>query len=120
MDAQTLQYEFPYSQFSFSTDIASIVLAAGRKSTFFQVFQLSFTGLAECQQPLQTDVNIPLRPVNTEAQSALYKSANEIVLPSAEQLEMYRSLFGGAKIGTVSINEQTREVPFLNRPTFIG
>jgi len=79
-----------------------------------------FTGFAGCQQSLQTDINVPLIPVNAEGQSALYKSSDEIVLPPVEQLDRYRSLVGGAKIGTVSFNEQTREVPFLNLPTFIG
>ena len=37
LDSQSLQYIFPYSSFSFDTDLNFILLAEGRKSTFFQV-----------------------------------------------------------------------------------
>ncbi|KAF8718540.1 hypothetical protein AX14_011788, partial [Amanita brunnescens Koide BX004] len=36
LDSQSLQYIFPYSSFSFDTDLNFILLAEGRKSTFFQ------------------------------------------------------------------------------------
>jgi hypothetical protein len=41
MDAQTLEYSFPFSKFSFPTDIVTIVLCDGRKSAFFQVIQIT-------------------------------------------------------------------------------
>lgn len=34
---QSLAYIFPFSQFSFPTDISCIVLSEGKKSTFFKV-----------------------------------------------------------------------------------
>jgi hypothetical protein len=37
INTQTLPYVFPFSQFSFPTDLGFIVLAEGRKSAFFQV-----------------------------------------------------------------------------------
>lgn len=37
MATQTLDYVFPFSRFSFETDINFIVLASGRKSAFFKV-----------------------------------------------------------------------------------
>ena len=44
MSAQTLAYKFPFSEFSFPTDISFVVLAQGTKSALFQVRkQLSFT-----------------------------------------------------------------------------
>jgi len=35
--AQTLAYKFPFSEFSFPTDISFVVLAQGTKSALFQV-----------------------------------------------------------------------------------
>lgn len=37
MANQTLDYVFPFSQFSFDTDIVFIILTAGKKSPFFKV-----------------------------------------------------------------------------------
>ena len=37
MTSQSLPYVFPFSQFSFPTDLGFIILAEGRKSAFFQV-----------------------------------------------------------------------------------
>lgn len=37
MNTQTLAYRFPFSQFSFPTDISCIVLTEGKKSAFFKV-----------------------------------------------------------------------------------
>jgi Conserved membrane protein (DUF2044). len=37
MEGQTMEYVFPYSQFSFPTDIAFLVVCEGRRSAFFQV-----------------------------------------------------------------------------------
>lgn len=37
ISSQSLPYVFPFSQFSFPTDLSFIILAEGRKSAFFQV-----------------------------------------------------------------------------------
>lgn len=37
MNTQTLAYKFPFSQFSFPTDISCIVVSEGSKSAFFRV-----------------------------------------------------------------------------------
>lgn len=37
MTSQSLPYVFPFSQFSFPTDLGFIILTEGRKSAFFQV-----------------------------------------------------------------------------------
>jgi Mini-chromosome maintenance replisome factor len=37
ISAQTLAYKFPFSEFSFPTDISFVVLAQGTKSALFQV-----------------------------------------------------------------------------------
>ncbi|KAI0371789.1 hypothetical protein BV20DRAFT_965065 [Pilatotrama ljubarskyi] len=93
MDAQTLAYVFPYSQFSFPTDISCIVLSEGRRSTFFK-----------------TDLNVPLRaPTTPTAVAALYKPADELKLPSAEKLAAFRDLVVGARVGKVQVPEATSE-----------
>ena len=40
MDTQTLAYKFPFSEFSFPTDINFLILAEGTKSALFQVRRL--------------------------------------------------------------------------------
>jgi Mini-chromosome maintenance replisome factor len=40
MDTQTLAYKFPFSEFSFPTDISFMILAQGTKSALFQVRKL--------------------------------------------------------------------------------
>ena len=37
INTQTLAYKFPFSEFSFPTDISFVVLAEGSKSALFQV-----------------------------------------------------------------------------------
>jgi Mini-chromosome maintenance replisome factor len=37
MSSQSLPYIFPFSQFSFPTDLGFVILAEGKKSAFFQV-----------------------------------------------------------------------------------
>ena len=94
MDAQTLAYVFPYSQFTFSTDISCIVLSEGRKSTFFR-----------------TDLNVPLRASSSPADvAALYKPADEVKLPPADRLAAFRDLIVGARSGKVQVPEATSEV----------
>ncbi|KAI0332090.1 hypothetical protein GY45DRAFT_1360443 [Cubamyces sp. BRFM 1775] len=93
MDSQTLAYVFPYSQFTFPTDITCIVLSEGRKSTFFR-----------------TDLNVPLRASASPADvAALYKPADEVKLPPAERLAAFRDLVVGARSGKVQVPEATSE-----------
>ncbi len=42
IDTQTLAYKFPFSEFSFPTDISFVVLAQGTKSALFQVREIAF------------------------------------------------------------------------------
>ncbi|KAI0646777.1 mini-chromosome maintenance replisome factor-domain-containing protein [Trametes meyenii] len=93
MKGQTLPYIFPFSQFSFPTDIGCIVLSEGRKSTFFK-----------------TDLNVPLTaPTTTSGIARLYKPPNEVVLPSADKLAIFRDLVVGARCGKVQVAETTSE-----------
>lgn len=94
MDAQTLAYVFPYSQFSFPTDISCIILAEGRKSAFFE-----------------TELNVPLRaPRGPAGVAALYKPANQVKSPSPEKLAAFRDLVVGARCGKVQVPDATSEV----------
>ncbi|PIL23726.1 hypothetical protein GSI_13476 [Ganoderma sinense ZZ0214-1] len=93
MDTQTLTYVFPFSQFSFPTDITCVILADGRKSTFFR-----------------TVLNVPLRaPTDPAAIAALYKPADEVRVPSREKLDAFRDLVVGARCGKVDVPEKTSE-----------
>ncbi|KAF7295174.1 hypothetical protein MIND_01056200 [Mycena indigotica] len=89
MTSQTLDYVFPFSRFSFETDIAFLVLAEGRKSTFFQTHSTV---------PLQHDTS-----------SNLYGPAESINLPSLQKLALFRQLVGGAKIGNVTVEQAVAE-----------
>ncbi|KAF8964094.1 putative alanine racemase-domain-containing protein [Flammula alnicola] len=87
MKSQTLEYVFPYSSFQFETDVNFLITTEGKQSTFFQ-----------------TDVNVPLRPVDlSNVQESLYKSATAISLPPPDKLLQFRQLVGGAKIGNVTV-----------------
>ncbi|KAI0747846.1 mini-chromosome maintenance replisome factor-domain-containing protein [Daedaleopsis nitida] len=93
MDAQTLAYVFPFSQFSFPTDVSCVILAEGRRSAFFKA-----------------ELNIPLRaPADPVGVAALYKPADQVQLPSPEKLAAYRDLVVGARCGKVSVPERTSE-----------
>ncbi|KAI0713283.1 mini-chromosome maintenance replisome factor-domain-containing protein [Earliella scabrosa] len=93
MDAQTLAYVFPFSQFSFPTDISCIILAEGRKSAFFK-----------------TELNIPLRaPTDPAGIATLYKPADQIRMPPQETLAAFRDLVVGARCGKVQVSEETSE-----------
>ncbi|ETW81835.1 hypothetical protein HETIRDRAFT_417895 [Heterobasidion irregulare TC 32-1] len=89
MESQTLSYKFPFSQFSFPTDIQFIVLSEGKKSVF-----------------LKTDVTVPLRPSGS---SNLYKPNSQVVLPSLEKLASFRRLILGARFGKIEVGQQTSE-----------
>jgi hypothetical protein len=95
MDSQALPYRFPFSQFSFPTDLVFIVLAEGRKSAFFQ-----------------TTITLPLRQsknLSAESDSDLYKSPEEVVLPPADKILRFRRLLSAAKVGKVQVGEFTSE-----------
>ncbi|KAI0807083.1 mini-chromosome maintenance replisome factor-domain-containing protein [Fomes fomentarius] len=93
MDAQTLAYVFPYSQFSFSTDISCIILAEGRKSAFFK-----------------TELNIPLRaPRGPTSVAALYKPADQVNVPSPDKMAAFRDLVVGSRCGKVQVPDATSE-----------
>ncbi|KAG2348450.1 hypothetical protein BDR05DRAFT_925918 [Suillus weaverae] len=91
MDAQTLEYSFPFSKFSFPTDIVTIVLCDGRKSAFFQT---SFT------IPLETKPSL---------KDNLYKPRDQIKTLDTVKLAAYRSFLAAAKrcFGTVQVAEET-------------
>ncbi|KAF9459336.1 mini-chromosome maintenance replisome factor-domain-containing protein [Collybia nuda] len=90
--SQVLEYIFPYSRFSFDTEVGFLILSEGRKSTFFQ-----------------TSVNLPLKLVDTNGKEGLYKSPGEITLPPPEKLDLFRSLIGNAKVGSITIGEKVAE-----------
>jgi hypothetical protein len=98
MTNQSLEYVFPFSRFAFQTDVACLVLSEGRKSTFFQ-----------------THINVPLRPEAGKS-AELYKPANQVKLPSAETLTVFRDYLGAAKIGSVTIGDTVAEVCCPPRP----
>ncbi|KAG2075917.1 hypothetical protein BDR04DRAFT_1139765 [Suillus decipiens] len=91
MDAQTLEYSFPFSKFSFPTDIVMIVLCDGRKSAFFQ-----------------TGFTVPLEP-KPSLKDNLYKPRDQIKIPNTVKLAAYRSFLATSKqrFGTVQVAEET-------------
>ncbi|KAI0928219.1 hypothetical protein AcW2_004299 [Taiwanofungus camphoratus] len=93
MSAQTLAYAFPFSQFSFPTDISCIVLSEGSKSAFFK-----------------TDFCIPLKaPTSPFTAAAMYKPAECIAMPPPEKLAAFRDLVVGGRCGKVRVSEETSE-----------
>jgi len=89
IDTQTLAYKFPFSEFSFPTDINFVILAEGTKSALFQ-----------------TDVTFPL---NSPSTSDLYKPKSDIKLPSIDKLEAFRRLILGAKAGNIEVTDPISE-----------
>lgn len=96
LSSQTLTYAFPFSSFSFPTDISCVVLTEGKKSAFFR------TDLAVPLQP----PTAPLRPADV---SRLYKPAADVALPAPEKLAAFRDLVVGAQNGKVNVSEATSE-----------
>jgi len=96
ISSQTLQYSFPFSRFSFDIDIAFLLLTEGKESTFFQ-----------------TGVTLPLRPQEDKHDFDFYKPSDNVKLPSHEELNLYRRLVGGSKVGTISMDNKTAE--FIQR-----
>ncbi|KAF8500970.1 mini-chromosome maintenance replisome factor-domain-containing protein [Russula emetica] len=89
MNTQTLDYKFPFSEFSFPTDISFVVLAQGSKSALFQ-----------------TDVTLPL---NVPPTCDLYKPKSDIKLPSTDKLEAFRRLILSAKTGNIEVTDTISE-----------
>ncbi|KAF4615096.1 hypothetical protein D9613_002856 [Agrocybe pediades] len=89
MKSQTIDYVYPFSNFSFETDLNFLVTTEGKKSTFFK-----------------TDVNIPLRPTRSSGLvEELYKPIQSIRLPPQEKISRFRQLVGGSKIGNSVLAE---------------
>ena len=95
LSSQTLTYAFPFSSFSFPTDISCIVLTEGSKSAFFR-----------------TDIVVPFQPTSSgpEDVSRLYKPAADVVLPEPEKIKAFRDWVVGARQGKVHVGEATSEV----------
>ncbi|THH20559.1 hypothetical protein EW146_g833 [Bondarzewia mesenterica] len=89
MTSQSLSYKFPFSHFSFPTDIQFIVLSEGKKSAF-----------------LKTDITVPFE---ASRNSNLYKRKSMITLPPPEKLAAFRRLVLSAKTGKIEVGETTSE-----------
>jgi len=82
---QTLRYEFPFSNFSFETDISIIMLTSGRTSAFCETY-----------------VTVPLNPTGASAQ---YKEKSTIKLPEPKMLSTFRDLISSARNGKTTISD---------------
>ncbi|VDB87185.1 unnamed protein product [Peniophora sp. CBMAI 1063] len=91
INAQTLAYQFPFSDFSFPVDLSFIVVSEGTKSAF-----------------VRTDLTIPLQPTKKDAD--LYRPASEIKLPPKEKLEAFRHLVTGAKTRSIELKDAVAQV----------
>ncbi|KAI0061668.1 hypothetical protein BV25DRAFT_1992016 [Artomyces pyxidatus] len=89
MTSQTLSYKFPFSEFSFPTDVNFIVLSQGSKSALWK-----------------TDFTLPL---DSPTSNEFYKTASEIRLPPAETLAAFRQLIVSAKTGKIEVGESTSQ-----------
>ncbi|KAL5490150.1 hypothetical protein ACEPAI_4983 [Sanghuangporus weigelae] len=87
--AQTLQYKFPFSQYSFPTDIKFITITDGKKSLF-----------------LDSGVAVPLR---FDGASDLYKGKNTMRWPSPQSLSAFREFIVRAKTTKVTMEEGLSE-----------
>lgn len=100
MSNQSLRFFFPFSQFSFNTEIVFLMLVEGRRSPFFTVESLHVSmylanSLVHIQQ---TDTSLPLQPQNKDI-SQLYKDEPEIKMPDRGQLDIFRNLLSNARRG---------------------
>ncbi|KAL5533277.1 hypothetical protein ACEPAF_5053 [Sanghuangporus sanghuang] len=87
--AQTLQYKFPFSQYSFPTDIKFITITDGKKSLF-----------------LDSGVIVPLQ---FEGASDLYKGKDTMKWPSPQRLSAFRELIVRAKTTKATMEEGLSE-----------
>ena len=114
MDGQTLAYAFPFSQFSFPTDISCIILSEGRKSAFFKVDvqfpDFIFSALTRLLIN-QTDLTIPLKLHGDGIEATnLYRPVDRIRIPEKNMLDEFRNLVVSARHGKVRVGESTSEV----------
>ena len=117
VNSQTVEYIFPFSsRFTFHTDLSMIVVSEGRKSAFFQVIPdirillPSLSMIFHSYTCMQTSINIPLRCSYTTPR--LYKPKDEISLPPAEKMAVYRSYIAACKAVSekVQVTEETSKV----------
>ena len=117
MSNQNLRYAFPFSQFSFNTEIGFVLLVEGRRSPFFTVgtpFQRTRPMILPILI-LQTDVSLPLQPLSKDT-TTLYKSNSEINIPGKERLDAFRNLlFGARQREKLRIPEQLAKVKRINQ-----
>jgi len=112
MSNQNLRCAFPFSQFSFNTDIGFVLLVEGTRSPFFTVgpsrpYALNDLSLALV---LQTDISLPLQPESGDTAS-LYKSESEIKVPDQTQLDTFRNFLASARgRGKLRVPKQLAEV----------
>ncbi|TFK55034.1 hypothetical protein OE88DRAFT_992312 [Heliocybe sulcata] len=86
--SQTIPYVFPFSEFSFNTDMNFIVMTEGSKSAFFK-----------------TDVIVPVQPQSTPN---YYRSGSDIV--QSPMLATFRQYLHHVKNLTVRVGEQMSEL----------
>ncbi|RXW24142.1 hypothetical protein EST38_g1703 [Candolleomyces aberdarensis] len=87
MAYQTVDYVFPFSRFSFETDMPFLVLSSGKSSPFFKV---------------------PVQAQTEENGEGLYAADDHSIrFPSPELLSEFRKLIGGAKIASVTLDGTT-------------
>ena len=116
MSNQQLRYVFPFSQFSFDTEIGFIILVEGRRSPFFTV-GFPCVRTRPTTSPvlvLQADISLPFKPQSKDTAS-LYKSNCEIRMPGQEQLDAFRNLLTGARRRErLSVPKQLAEVRLID------
>ncbi|TCD63889.1 hypothetical protein EIP91_004798 [Steccherinum ochraceum] len=93
MVSQTLSYSFPFSRFSFPTDLTCLVTTDGSRSAFFKT-------------DLTVSLNVPDTPASS---SKLYKPKESMQMPSTEQLATFRDYVVGARCGKITVSESTSE-----------
>ena len=98
MSSQTLEYGFPFSRFSFATEINFIVISEGKKSAFFKVSSVCMWCFSRLTVLLKTDINVAVE-VAESRRDGLYKLKEDINYPSLEKLDAFRKLVGGSKSG---------------------
>lgn len=99
MNNQSLRYAFPFSQFSFNTEIGFILLAEGSQSPFFTVRYPSSAFARLAISPalvMQTEISLPFQPQTIDT-TQLYKNESEIEMPDQQQLDAFRDLLSGAR-----------------------
>jgi len=116
MNNQQLRYAFPFSHFSFNTEIGFILLVEGRRSPFFTVGS-PYVHTHPTISPVlvfQTDISLPFKPQSKDTAS-LYKNEYELKMPDQEQLDAFRNLLTGARQRErFSVPKQLAEVRLID------